>query len=113
MCVLVKPGHKGIGCWGPQEREITFRRVSEVERKFGIRFPPGYNRRVRFMAHAHDPLRYIHKPLLVHASGELLRLLTSCALYSMGFSTGVHQVTALKLSSRVHCQHRGPLGDRP
>lgn len=64
-----------------------------MERKFGIRFPPGYNRRVRFMAHAHDPLRYIHKPLLVHASGELLRILTSCALYSMGFSTGVHQVT--------------------
>lgn len=42
---------------GPGEQAAIERFVDEVEGAWGLRFPPGFNPDLRFMAHVWEPLR--------------------------------------------------------
>ena len=68
--------------------------LAKVEREWGVKFPPGSNPGVSFMAHLWEPLRTCHKPLAIHLASEGWGLCLRLLLKTMGFRRAVQQVRA-------------------
>ena len=68
--------------------------LAKVEREWGVKFPPGSNPGVTFMAHLWEPLRTCHKPLAIHLASESWGLCLRLLLKTMGFRRAVQQVRA-------------------
>ena len=66
--------------------------MGEIEKKFGVSFPPGRNTSITFMAHLWEPLRWIHKPLAVFLGAEIMCVATDALLYAQGFRSYRQQV---------------------
>lgn len=66
--------------------------LAKVEREWGVKFPPGSNPGVTFMAHLWEPLRTCHKPLAIHLASEGWGLCLRLLLKTMGFRRAVQQV---------------------
>lgn len=73
--------------------------MEEIERKFGVSFPPGRNTSISFMAHLWEPLRWIHKPLAVFLGAEAMCVATDALLYAQGFRSYRQQVICTLASS--------------
>ncbi|CAL8466496.1 g6032 [Coccomyxa elongata] len=69
----------------PEQLERSEVYMEEIERKFGVSFPPGRNTSITFMAHLWEPLRWIHKPLAVFLGAEAMCVATDALLYAQGF----------------------------
>ncbi|DBA90114.1 TPA: hypothetical protein ACH3X1_003430 [Trebouxia sp. C0004] len=52
-------------------QEATQRTIDTVEKHHNVQFPPGTNANIGFMAHSWEPLRTLHKPLLVYVISEI------------------------------------------
>ena len=68
-----------------EQRDAIEAFVRELERRWGVTFPPGRNPALRFMAHLWEPLRVIHKPLALHAACEVGVVATRALLWAVGF----------------------------
>jgi hypothetical protein len=67
------------------EKAAVVDTLHNLEVTFEVHIPDGYNDRLEFMAHLWQPLRVVHKPLLVHLFSEASVLLTHGCLLFMGF----------------------------
>ena len=67
--------------------------IERIEAKFGVRFPEGRNPDIEFMAHLWEPLRWIHKPLLLFLAAETMGMATDIVLYAQGFRSHRHNVS--------------------
>ena len=81
--------------------------LAKVERDWGVKFPPGSNPGVSFMAHLWEPLRTCHKPLAVHLASEGWGLCLRLLLKTMGFRRAVQQVRACWLTGCAGCHLGG------
>jgi hypothetical protein len=77
---------------GVQDQAMVRSYVSQIETKFNIKFEPGHNPDLEFMAHLWEPLRTIHKPLAIHLGCEAMCLATDAVLYGIGFQAHRTQV---------------------
>lgn len=67
------------------EQATVVETLCTLEAAFEVHIPEGYNDKLEFMAHLWQPLRVLHKPLLVHLFSEASVLLTHGCLLFMGF----------------------------
>jgi hypothetical protein len=56
-----------------------------LEQDFGFYVPAGRNSSLQFMAHLWEPLRVIHKPLILHLVSEASLVFSHAFLSFMGF----------------------------
>ena len=84
-----------------QERKQADAYIERIEAKFGVHFLEGRNHDIEFMAHLWEPLRWIHKPLLVFLAAETMGLVTDIVLYAQGFRSHRHNVGPP--DARGHC----------
>ena len=75
-----------------QEAAQVWSFLAKVEEGWGVKFPPGSNPGVSFMAHLWEPLRTCHKPLAIHLASEGWGLCLRLLLKTMGFRRAVQQV---------------------
>eukprot|EP01025_Chloroclados_australasicus_P062067 TRINITY_DN814_c0_g1_i4.p1 TRINITY_DN814_c0_g1~~TRINITY_DN814_c0_g1_i4.p1 ORF type:complete len:642 (-),score=23.88 TRINITY_DN814_c0_g1_i4:347-2272(-) len=59
--------------------------VREIEDKWNFCFPEGYENNLQFMAHLHEPLRVLHKPLAMYLAMESVGMLSCAVLWTWGF----------------------------
>lgn len=64
--------------------------IDRNEQRFGVTFEEGRNPDVEFMAHLWEPLRWMHKPLVVYVFAECIWLSTDCLLRALGFRAYKH-----------------------
>lgn len=64
--------------------------IERIEQRFGVTFEEGRNPDVEFMAHLWEPLRWMHKPLVVYMLAECIWLSTDCLLRALGFRAYKH-----------------------
>lgn len=69
----------------PQLRARTAEFVRDIERVWGVEFPPGRNPDLIFMAHLWEPLRVLPKPLALHLASEAAGLACHALLWALGF----------------------------
>ena len=74
-----------------QEHIVISSYIDRNEEKFGVTFEAGRNPDVEFMAHLWEPLRWMHKPLIVYIFAEGIWLSTDCLLRALGFQAYKHQ----------------------
>lgn len=76
--------HRGL-------RHVPDQLVEAVEAAWKLKFPPGYNPNISFMAHLWEPLRHHTRPLMFYLALEVITYLKHIALLRMGFtSTTIH-----------------------
>ena len=80
-------------CLHAQELGRADAYIERIEAKFGVRFLEGRNPDIEFMAHLWEPLRWIHKPLVVFLGAEAMGLATNIVLYAQGFRSHRHNVS--------------------
>ncbi|KAK9804242.1 hypothetical protein WJX72_002946 [[Myrmecia] bisecta] len=72
-------------------RQLTSDFVDACERTWGVSFNPGTSQRVSFMAHLWEPLRVMHKPLVIHLVSEATGKVVHCYLARHGFVSHRHK----------------------
>eukprot|EP00850_Spirogloea_muscicola_P000738 SM000003S10983 [mRNA] locus=s3:146227:149981:+ [translate_table: standard] len=79
--------------------------IGRVESAWGLRFEPGRNPDVQFMAHTREPLRALHHPLMLYVWAELVARFTHLVMLVLGFKR--HSIAG----DAIHYWHRpGPGG---
>ncbi|PRW60464.1 expressed protein isoform A [Chlorella sorokiniana] len=73
---------------GEADRAAVMAFVDQVEGAWGVRFTPGYDPELRFMAHLWEPLRAYHKPLFMFLLTEAAARAAQLLLLLMGFRPG-------------------------
>ena len=73
-----------------QEHKVICSYIDRTEKRFGVTFEEGRNPDVEFMAHLWEPLRWMHKPLVVYVCAECIWLSTDCLLRALGFRAYKH-----------------------
>jgi len=85
-----------------QESSVIYGYVDRIESKYGVTFPEGRNPDVEFMAHLWEPLRWMHKPLVVYIFAECMGLATDCLLRVLGFRAYKHHNVSLSCSLHTY-----------
>jgi hypothetical protein len=68
-----------------QEAEELQEFMIQVQRRFGISIPLGYNKNLQHMGHLSEDLNVAFKPLFVHVAFEIVNLWSSILLTMIGF----------------------------
>ncbi len=84
-----------------QQLERSERYIDLIEVKFDVKFELGRNTSIEFMAHLWEPLRWIHKPLVLFLGAEMMLIATDALLYAQGFRSYRQQVTC-RLDAHSH-----------
>ena len=67
------------------EADLIESMLLESESTFGLSFPAGRSKHVRFMAHVFEPLRVLHKPLVFYVAVHVLATTVDLVVTCMGF----------------------------
>lgn len=65
--------------------------IDEIEARYGIHFPPGYNPNISHVQMSLEPIRYAHQPLFLYLIYRLLHVMTSWYLHLNGFRRYFYQ----------------------
>ena len=90
-----------------QERLRGLGYIERIQRKFGVTFEEGRNPDVEFMAHLWEPLRWMHKPLVVYIGAEAIWLGTDCLLRALGFRAYKHHNVSMQPCPPMTCYQPG------
>lgn len=85
ITVVLLSRHKDRAHMSPQEEEDLNEFVDQIQLRFGISIPRGYNKDVQHMAHLLEDLQVAFKPLVMYLFFELLNLWSSILLTFIGF----------------------------
>lgn len=63
----------------------TAENLRRIEKVWELKFPPGFNKDIKFMAHNREPLRVAHHFLIVYAWSQAVSLLVGIAFHALGY----------------------------
>jgi len=93
---LLGRAHRRAPPAAAQLRARTAEFVRDIERVWGVEFPPGRNPDLIFMAHLWEPLRVLPKPLALHLASEAAGLACHALLAGLGFRRRSSQARAAR-----------------
>jgi hypothetical protein len=68
-----------------REQALVLQVLDALEATFEVKISPGYNEELCFMAHLWEPMRVVHKPLVVHVVSEASLVFSHIFLSALGF----------------------------
>jgi len=110
LCSLLGRAHRRAPPAAAQLRARTAEFVRDIERVWGVEFPPGRNPDLIFMAHLWEPLRVLPKPLALHLASEAAGLACHALLAGLGFRRRSSQARAHTLPCGAPGRRAGRLG---